>query len=211
MKEYFKYLILVSIISLSSFAQNSKIKWGLYGKKTVEERRATFPFRDAKKVALVAFPSPNMSVANSDTGETLKIDSLNLVRWHYKIIKSFELPEKEYKYFVTEIIELNQSSIDTLSNLLLKYKLKKDKLPREYNFLGWGCYEPRNAILFLDENNNVFNWIEVCFECYQFCQLSNETILNFNKFSGLNESFKMIDFIKEFFIANGIKYGVEDK
>ncbi|HCQ13890.1 MAG TPA: hypothetical protein DIU01_11605 [Flavobacterium sp.] len=55
-----------SLISLLSFflilfgfncySQNSKIKWGLYGKKTFEERRATFPFSEAKKVLLIAFP-----------------------------------------------------------------------------------------------------------------------------------------------------------
>ena len=54
-----RYLLLFFLfLGLSSYSQSSKIKWGLYGKKTVEERRATFPFSEAKKVVLVAFPSP---------------------------------------------------------------------------------------------------------------------------------------------------------
>ena len=51
-----RYLLLFFLfLGLSSYSQSSKIKWGLYGKKTVEERRATFPFSEAKKVVLVAF------------------------------------------------------------------------------------------------------------------------------------------------------------
>lgn len=84
--------LLVLLFSLNCFSQNSKIKWGLYGKKTVEERRVTFPFNETKKVLLVAFPSPNQSVVDED-GNELAIDSLNLIRWNNKIIKSFELPE----------------------------------------------------------------------------------------------------------------------
>lgn len=31
---------------------------------------------------------------------------------------------------------------------------------------GYRCYEPRNAIVFLDENGLVAEYIEICFECY---------------------------------------------
>lgn len=95
-----------------------------------------------------------------------------------------------------------------MSNILINYKLKKDKLPKEYSILGSDCYNPRNAILFLDSNEKIISYIEVCFECHQFYQMPKETIINFNLFSNLEQSFKMIDLINDFMKINGIKYGV---
>jgi hypothetical protein len=206
----FKSILFLLFIGFNSYSQNSKLEWGLYGKKTVEERRATFPFSDAKKVILVAFPSPNMIVIDEEDNR-LAIDSLNIAKWNLNIIKSFELPERKQKYFATQIVELKQNQIDSLSHILINYKLKKDKLPKEYTIFNIGCYTPRNAILFLDYNDKVISYIEVCFECHQFYQMPKETITNINLFSQLEVSFKMIDLIKDFMSLNGIKYGVIDK
>ncbi|WP_298307988.1 hypothetical protein [Flavobacterium sp.] len=205
-----RYIIgFIFLIGFNCFSQNSKIKWGLYGKKTVEERRATFPCSDAKKVLLIAFPDPNMNVVNGDTGETFKIDSLNLIRWNIKFIKSFELPQSEKKYFATEIVELNQNQIDSLSHILLNYKFKKNKLS-ELILTPTSSY-PKNAILFLNSNNKVFSYIELCSEGYQFCQMPEETITYFNVFSYYKESWKMIDLIRDFFKANGITQGFSER
>lgn len=203
-------IVFIFLIGFNCFSQNSKIKWGLYGKKTVEDRRAIFPFSEAKKVLLVAFPSPNMIFVDEDDNR-IEIDSLNLIRGNFNIIKSFELPARKSKYYATEIVQLNQNQIDSLSHILINYKLKKDKLPKEYVVFGIGCYTPRNAILFLDDNDKVLSYIEICFECHQFYQNPKETIVNFNLFSMLEESFKMIDLIKDFMKINGIKYGVLEK
>lgn len=203
-------ILFIFLTGFNCFSQNSKIKWGLYGKKTVEERRATFPFSEAKKVLLVAFSSPNELVVDEE-GRELAVDSLNLIRWKFNIIKSFQLPERKSKYYATEILDLNQNQIDSLSHILINYKLKKDKLPKEYSVFGIGCYAPRNAILFLDANEKILSYVEVCFECHQFYQLPQETIVNFNLLSQLQESIKMIDLIKEFFKTNGIKYGVLER
>lgn len=203
-------IVFIFLIGFNCFSQNPKIKWGLYGKKTVEERRATFPFSDAKKVLLVAFPNPINSIVEVD-GVLITNDSLKLINMHFNIIKSFELPERKNKYYATEIVQLNQNQIDSLSHILINYKLKKDKLPKEYVVFGIGCYTPRNAILFLDDNDKVLSYIEICFECHQFYQNPKETIVNFNLFSMLEESFKMIDLIKDFMKINGIKYGVLEK
>lgn len=213
MTNTFKLLLSIFLLlfGFNCYSQNSKIKWGLYGKKTVEERRATFPFSEAKKVLLISFPDPNMVVENDETGERSKIDSLNLTRWDFKIIKSFKLPEKDYKYYTTEIVELNQNKIDSLSHILINYKLKKNKLPKEYMFFVVGCYSPRNAILFLDSFDKIISYVEICFECHQFYQIPKGTIPNINIFSSLKESSKMIDLIKGIFESNGIEYGVKER
>ena len=91
--------IFLILFGFNSFSQNSKIKWGLYGKKTVEERRATFPFSNAKKVLLIAFPNPINSIVEVD-GVLITNDSLKLINMHFNIIKSFELPERKSKYYV---------------------------------------------------------------------------------------------------------------
>lgn len=182
----------------------------MYGKKAVEERRATFPFSNAKKILLVAFLNSINSIVEVD-GVLITNDSLKLINMHFNIIKSFELPERKNKYYATEIVQLNQNQIDSLSHILINYKLKKDKLPKEYVVFGIGCYTPRNAILFLDANDKILYYIEICFECHQFYQNPKETIVNFNLFSMLEKSFKMIDLIKDFMKINGIKYGVLEK
>lgn len=202
-----KYLILFLFLGLNCFSQNSKIKWGLYGKKSVEERRATFPFSEAKKVVLVAFPSP-FTVFEDEEDDMLKKDSVDIVDWGLNVVKTFKLPERETKYIAIEMIELDQNQIDSLSHILINYKLKNDKLPDNYEVYGVGCYQPRNAILFLDSNEIVISYIEICFECIQFYQIPKETIPNFNKFSSLNESNNMIGMIKKVFNSNGIKYGI---
>ena len=119
-----RYLLLFFLfLGLSSYSQSSKIKWGLYGKKTVEERRATFPFSEAKKVVLVAFPSP-YAVFEDEEDDMLKKDSVDLVGWGLNVVKTYKLPKQEYKYIAIEKIELNQNQIDSLSHILINYKLK---------------------------------------------------------------------------------------
>lgn len=204
-----RFLLLFSLfLGLSSYSQSSKIKWGLYGKKTVEERRATFPFSEAKKVLLVAFPSPN-TIFEDEEDDMLKKDSVDIVGWGLNVVKTFKLPKRETKYIATEMIELNQNQIDSLSHILINYKLKNDKLPETYTVYASGCYEPRNAILFLDSNNTVISYFEICFECHQFSQLPmDKTIINMNTISNLPEAVKMLDLIREFMKSCGIKYGI---
>ena len=201
-------LLFFLFLVLSSYSQSSKIKWGLYGKKTVEERRATFPFSEAKKVVLVAFPSP-YAVFEDEKDDMLKKDSVDIVGWGLNVVKTFKLPKRETKYIATEMIELNQNQIDSLSHILINYKLKNDKLPETYTVYASGCYEPRNAILFLDSNNTVISYFEICFECHQFSQLPmDKTIINMNTISNLPEAVKMLDLIREFMKSCGIKYGI---
>ena len=200
--------IFLILFGFNCYSQNSKIKWGLYGKKTVKERRATFPFSEARKVLLISFPDPNMHVEN-DSGERLKVDSLNLMSWNVKFIKSFELPGKNYKYFATEIVELNQNQMDSLSHILLNYKFKKKKLSN-ITLMPTG-FNPKNAILFLNSDNKVFSYIELCSQGFQLFQEPEETIPDLGIFGQMRESWKMIDLIRDFFKSNGIKEGFEER
>lgn len=208
----YRYLLMFFLfLGLNGYSQSSKIKWGLYGKKTVEERRATFPFSEAKKVVLVAFPSPN-AIFEDEDDDMLKKDSIDIVGWGLNVLKTYKLPQREDKYIAIEKIELNQNQIDSLSYILINYKLKNDKLPETYTVFASGCYEPRNAILFLDSNDTVISYFEICFECHEFSQLPmDKTIINMNTISNLPEAMKMLDLIREFMKSCGIKYGIVSK
>ncbi len=211
MIRYRNLILLFLFLGLNGYCQSSKIKWGLYGKKTVEERRATFPFSEAKKVVLVAFPSPN-AVFEDEDDDMSKKDSIDIVGWGLNVLKTYKLPQREDKYIAIEKIELNQNQIDSLSHILINYKLKNDKLPETYTVYASGCYVPRNAILFLDSNETVISYFEICFECHEFSQLPmDKTIINMNTISNLPEAKKMLDLIWGFMKSCGIKYGVVSK
>ncbi|MBB6237685.1 hypothetical protein HDC90_002307 [Pedobacter sp. AK013] len=65
---------------------------------------------------------------------------------------------------------------------------------------GYRCYNPRNAIVFLNEKGIIGEYIEICFECHRN-EVSSEEI-KMGEFC--NEKYKLI---KEYFYARGIKYG----
>jgi hypothetical protein len=99
--------------------------------------------------------------------------------------------------------------MDSLSQILLNNKFKKNKLSK-FRLTPTSSY-PKNAILFLNLNNKVFSYIELCSEGYQFSQMPNETIPYFNIFSYYRESWKMMDLIRDFFKSNGIKEGFVER
>lgn len=63
------------------------------------------------------------------------------------------------------------------------------------------CYNPRNAILFLDIDNKVFEFIEICFECDKTEESSDKVNL------GIMCNQKL-DMVKEFFKEVGVEYGI---
>lgn len=208
----FKYSILFFLFTFCVMSQNKGLKCGMYGKMTVEERRNTFPFNKAKKVYLVAFPSKFTPVQITETGDYLKYDSLSYSKLGFKIINTVKLPNNyQSEYLIIEKRELNQLQLDTLSNLLLNYKINKKKLPKNLLLIGIGCYYPRNAVLFVDENEKIISYIEICFECMQFYQGPDETIENFNILANLEECFGRVELLKDFFRDCKIEYGVKEE
>ena len=147
---------------------------------------ASFPLNKTSKIQLVSFVYVNTIFIDNDGNQTHSIiDSLprignKLDYKNLKEVKNLELPK---------IIELS----DILYNF--NYDPKKDA-----TFLGTSCYEPRNAIVFLDNQDNIVEYIEICFSCLGF------HVFNKSKFGDFCTG--KIDLIKNFFYANGIMYGV---
>ena len=66
------------------------------------------------------------------------------------------------------------------------------------------CYDPKNAIVFIDSTGNAFEFIEICFECQQF----NSSSENIDFGEVCNEKFNLL---KQEFIRAGVLYGTKDK
>jgi len=100
------------------------------------------------------------------------------------------------KLFEVKTLTLRQ--IDSLTNVMYNIGFGGTILiVQEIN-----CYNPRNAILFIDNTEKVFEFIEICFECQQTVNSSDK--IDFGEVC--NEKFSLI---KQQFLSAGINYGTK--
>lgn len=153
------------------------------------ERMKLYPFNKTKQIQLVSFKSSFDTLV----GEYYQA---SLPRLHDTVCYS--------KLF--EIKTLATSQVNSLTDLICNYGFKFTYKPKQkVYFIGsmLQCYNPRNAILFLDEDNKVFEFIEICFECKRIRTSSDSVSL------GTNCNQKLL-LIKDFFKDAGIQYGVSE-
>jgi len=62
------------------------------------------------------------------------------------------------------------------------------------------CCNPRNAVLFMDANGKVTQYIEFCFECHHY-------YLSSRKVENAIYCEQKYDLLKSYFLVQGIKYG----
>jgi hypothetical protein len=153
------------------------------------KRLKLYPFNNTNKIQLVSFKSS----LDSSFGEYYK-DSL---------------PRKNDTICYSKLYEiktLENSQLDPLTDIIYNYGFKfKYKGKRNVYFIGsvLQCYNPRNAILFLDKDNKVFEFIEICFECEKKRTSSDKVSLGV-------ECNQKLQLVKKVFKDNGIKYGVTE-
>jgi hypothetical protein len=141
-----------------------------------KERMSLYPFNKAVLIQLVSFDNPDEENIKACLPEVNgKID--------YSKLK--------------EIKALNQHQIDTLTDILYNYGYEE---PFKTDYLTQ-CYRPRNAILFLDSSNDVFAYMELCFEC-------KGTRLSSAKFQAGIFCLQKYDLLALFFSEVGISYGI---
>lgn len=93
-----------------------------------------------------------------------------------------------------DYVELNSSQKDELTNLIFNYGYLKDVNVR----MSSGCYMPNNAILFLDKDDNLLEYIEICFDCNAFRSSNKEIDLG-------DECMQKMNLLNEFFLKSGVK------
>jgi hypothetical protein len=96
-----------------------------------------------------------------------------------------------------EVKTLTFKQVDKLTDIFYNYGFRGTT----YTISEASCYNPRNAILFLDSRGKAFEFIEICFECSKI-QESSEKI----SVGDLCE--QKMDMLKELFKNVGIEYGI---
>lgn len=165
------------------------------------QRLRFFPFNQYKKVMLISFEPPELmaEIIYSDTTKASINTPIKEEVYH-------TLLQKKQKLDLTRLKEkkiLSALEVNKLTDVLYNFgytstKSYKGLLIAESE--GYRCYEPRNAIVFLDENGLVAEYIEICFECYNRKESSEK--MKTGQFC--NEKY---DLIKKYFRATGIRHG----
>lgn len=97
-----------------------------------------------------------------------------------------------------EVKTLTLRQIDSLTNIMYNIGFGGTILIVE----EMNCYNPRNAILFIDNDGKAFEFIEICFECEQTVNSSDK--IDFGEVC--NEKFNLL---KKQFLNAGIIYGTK--
>jgi hypothetical protein len=143
---------------------------------TKNDRRKIFPFNKAFKIQLVSFQSP---------------DSFKYTYLLPTIGKKVDYSK------LSEVVTLNDPETDSLTDILYNYGFKAVS----YIYIKNQCaYNPHNAILFVDKQDSVFAFIEICFQCGDY-RVSNKKI----KLGDICT--QKYDMIKYLFSRNGIISG----
>ncbi|TDX11200.1 hypothetical protein [Flavobacterium sp. S87F.05.LMB.W.Kidney.N] len=204
-----KLLSLIFLVSIIVSAQNKSKKNSLSEPKILNTKKEnianlskrinSYPFNKSSQIKII---SCNLSLNNENLVASIITDTVNKKRevniTNLEYITPFELPRKNLDSLslenVAQIKTLTIPQIEKLSDILYN---TCSKLNISCSEITRGCYLPRNAILFFDENNKVFEYIEICFEC--------KTKETFGKIENLDLSDNMYKQLEFFFNVIGIK------
>jgi len=150
--------------------------------KSFSVRLKKYPFSLASEVQFVSFRGSIDTVDNEIVYKNGSLPMLNDTICYSKLY---------------EIKTLTFSQVDTLTDILYNYGFRGTV----YTMSMAMCYNPRNAILFLDKNGKAFEFIEICFECKRTRESSEKISLG-------QLCDQKLDMIKDIFKNSGIEYGI---
>jgi len=149
----------------------------MHRNKFTETKRASFyPFNKAKKVLLISFNDKDWK--------------LNYYSKSPKIIDISKVVSSK---------QLNKADLNRLTDLFYNYGYKKMELVKTIS-QEFDCSGLKNAIVFLDEKGNPFEYIAFAFDCYKI-EFSSQ------KISYGDECTTKRELLEQFFISNGIETG----
>jgi hypothetical protein len=148
---------------------------------SAKQRASFFPFNEASVVKLVSFafdPRDSIDIFTPIAVNHFTVDD-------NKIIESRIL---------------SKDAIDSLTDILYNVgKTPVGKLPMEIDG-EIKCYEPRNAILFINSEGIVTQYIELCFGCQKY-------FFSSIKIKPMEYCEQKYEMLKQFFLKQGIQYG----
>ncbi len=145
-----------------------------------------YPFNQAKTIMVVTFES--YFRLNSNFGSTSPA-----------LIQNDSLVKKNLK----QIITLDSTQINQLTNIIFNYGEGKRCYANARTVQG--CYFPRHAIVFLDSNNRVIDFFEICFECNSY--VTKDKLLE----NSLSKCNNQLSLIKKYFEQIGITHWKDTK
>jgi hypothetical protein len=175
-------LTLVLISSTSLFSQNKERK-KVY---KIDQSNLEFPFDKTIKIKIVSFEYFYQTVSESFFVSEMKYNET--------------VPKINNKLDSTRINEIEILEINKVIELIeiLNQKPKNQKSIASSS----NCFNPRNSIVFLDENDTIIEHIDLCFECLNYKIFSKEKFIDF-------EVEKMLK-LKLFFSENGVQFGTNN-
>lgn len=107
-------------------------------------------------------------------------------------------PKKDDKVDLDAMLEVKTLEKD-IENILLDILANYKNISKTDQAIM--CYNPRNAILFIDKADNILGYIEICFDCLKY--IASEKSLQ--DLSFCQDKFEAL---RKIFMAAGIKYGM---
>ncbi len=181
--KYFKNILVFTLVLISStslFSQNKERK-KVY---KIDQSNLEFPFDKTIKIKIVSFEYFYQTVSESFFVSEMKYNET--------------VPKINNKLDSTRINEIEILEINKVIELIeiLNQKTKKSIVSSS------NCFNPRNSIVFLDENDTIIEHIDLCFECLNYKIFSKDKFIDF-------EVEKMLK-LKLFFSENGVQFGTNN-
>ncbi|RFZ95256.1 hypothetical protein D0C36_06935 [Mucilaginibacter conchicola] len=169
------------------------------GKFDAQERRSFFPFNDSLKVRLISYIIPDNSEIFGVDGALISppTDTVPIFTPIEKGVFAIDMKK------VKEQKRLSTAGTDSLTNILYNYGYTPVKWKGEFaGDPGYKCYEPHNAVVFLDKNDQVKYYFEICFGCQRH-YWSTSKVNNIIYCDGKYE------LLRKFFASQGVIYGTK--
>ncbi len=137
-----------------------------FTKYPLKARFSFFPFAQSSKIMLVSFDK--------------RVDSTGYVKTKYSHVEyRWGLPILNDTICFSKLAQtltLKISQVDTLTDIMYNTCFRWTAWDKSPAF----CYRPHNAILFFDQSDKVFQYIEICFGCKQ-TRFSSDKIKRFEQ------------------------------
>lgn len=168
---------------------------------SVEDRNYRYPFDKASKIVFASFEDESTKLKSFENNKLNKEGYTSYFQGEIMQIYFDSLRNDKSKYnpeLFEEKVELSEAQKDEFTDLIYNFgNNHKDAV-----IWGANCYRPRNAILFFDENNQLIEFIEICFECNRYKTSSFKVDLNIN-------CGEKLSLLKDLFEQAGIEYGIK--
>jgi hypothetical protein len=137
-----------------------------FGQKKIStaEILNSFPFKKAVKIKIISYNIDFPGMALPLPPPQIASDPVAAKKWEESQKKPIDINDILSK---EDLVGIDESKTLTLAEIHQLYNVIYNTCVKFLgeNVMGNKCFFPRNAVLFYDENDKVFDIFEICFEC----------------------------------------------